>query len=78
MYFLYMFHTSFKNSFIQKKRYTICMSDDETIDTISFIRSPAKHGKYYVITIPNDYIKSGEIDPKMMYKVILKPLKKRK
>jgi len=46
-------------------------------EPISFTRSIAKHGKYYVITIPNNMIKSGEIDSNMMYKVILKPLKKK-
>jgi len=52
------------------------MAYKETGEAISFTRSPAKHGKYYVITIPNDYIKSGEIDPNMIYKVILKPIKR--
>ncbi len=53
------------------------MSQDKIDDSISFTRSPAKHGNYFVFTIPNDYIKSGEVDPNMIYKVILKPLKKK-
>ncbi len=53
------------------------MSEEERPTQISFTRSPAKHGKYYVFTIPNDYIKSGEVDPEIMYKVILKPFKKK-
>ena len=51
--------------------------NNELGNGISFIRSPAKHGDYYVFTIPNDYIKTGEIDPDTVYKIILKPLMKK-
>jgi len=53
------------------------MSQHENKEEISFIRSPAKRGDYYVFTIPNDYFKSGEIDPDTIYKIILKSLKKK-
>lgn len=52
------------------------MSDDDR-KYIRFTRAPAKHGDYYVFTIPNAMVKSGEIDPDMYYKIRLRPLKKK-
>jgi len=45
--------------------------------SVSFTRSPAKHGPYYIFQIPNNLIKSGEINPDYLYKIIVIPLKKK-
>lgn len=45
--------------------------------TISFTRSPAKHGKSYIITIPKSNIDSGEINTNFFYKITLIPFEKK-
>ncbi|MFX1239404.1 MAG: hypothetical protein ACFFAS_20455 [Promethearchaeota archaeon] len=53
-------------------------SDEHDLpETLSFSAPPSKHGNYYIFHIPNSLIKSGEINPEYIYKVTIKPLKKR-
>ena len=56
----------------KRKRYFLrCFELPE--DEISFIRSPAKHGKDdYVFTIPREYLRKGLIDPELKYKITVK------
>lgn len=46
-------------------------------DEVSFTAPPSKHGNYYIFHIPNSLVKSGEINPGFIYKINIKPLKKR-
>ena len=43
---------------------------------ISWTGSPAKHGNYFIFTIPNKLIKKGIIDPDATFQILLKPMKK--
>lgn len=52
-------------------------NDEIIIEEVSFTAPPGKHGDYYIFHIPNALIKSGEIDPDYIYKVRVKPLKKK-
>jgi len=51
------------------------MNNIEDSKVLSFLGSPAKHGKSYVFTIPNIFIKANEIDLNMIYKISIKPIK---
>jgi len=46
-------------------------------EEVSFTAPPSKHGKYYIFHIPNQLIKSGEINPNFYYKVKIKPIKRK-
>lgn len=51
-----------------------------TIDEIKWVRSPTKKGGHkddYVLSIPRNYIRTGYVDPDMVYEVTLKPIYKK-
>jgi len=51
--------------------------EEELPEELSFSAPPSKHGKYYIFHIPNSLIKSEQVNPEYIYKITIKPLKKR-